>query len=698
MASLTQPSERAAELRKLLNKAGHAYYVLDSPLMEDSVYDSLYKELLELERKWPTLITADSPSQRLGGLPSKGFQSIKHRIPLLSLDNAFNVPELKAWHSRFEKLLVRDININSNKIDGCWEMVGELKIDGNALALSYLEGVLVRAATRGDGSEGEEITANVRTITSIPLSLQMTNPPPWLEVRGEAFIPNENFDAINKDRNLKGDSQFANPRNACAGTLRQLDPQVVASRNLDFFAYSIHLPEEWENETYSLSTPKKQWEALKWLQKVGFKVNPNNELLQNLDEVAEFFAKWESERQNLPYETDGVVIKVNEFSLQQKAGFTQKAPRWAIALKYPAEEVPSKLIKLTYQIGRTGVVTPVAEFEPVALAGTSVSRATLHNANRLAAIDLHSGDTIIIRKAGEIIPEVVRVLKELRPTNAKPLELPEYCPECRTKLIRSEDEAATRCVNTSCPAILRGALRHWVSKSALNVEGLGNKLITQLVDRGLVKSIANIYELNAELLASLERMGIKSADKLIIALAESKKQTWSRQLYGLGIQHVGEANAKALAKAFPNVSDLAEKVCHSPELTQPIYGIGEEISHSLKNWFSNPINQALIRDLKRVGFSLEETEEERRINYKQINNKEGRAKGKTFVITGILSTLSRNDAKALIETEGGEVRSSVSNNTSYLITGDKPGSKLKKAIDLGITILNELELKQLLSR
>ena len=695
MASLTQASIRAAELRKLLNKAGHAYYVLDSPVMEDAIYDSLYKELLDLERQHPAIISSDSPSQRLGGLPAKDFKSSKHRIPLLSLDNAFNLLELKAWHSRIHKLLESDQSIKRR--DRYLEMVGELKIDGNALALSYSEGVLTKAATRGDGSEGEEITANVRTIPSIPLCLQIKNPPPWLEVRGEAFIPNTSFAAINKDRDLKGENQFANPRNACAGTLRQLDPKVVASRNLDFFAYSVHLPREWINQSNSLSNPKEQWEALKWLQKVGFKVNPNNELLKSVDEVERFFEKWESKRQKLPYETDGVVIKLNDFSQQQEAGFTQKAPRWAIALKYPAEEAPSKLIKLTYQIGRTGVVTPVAEFEPVALAGTSVSRATLHNANRLVAIDLHSGDTIVVRKAGEIIPEVVRVLKELRPINAKPLELPEYCPECQTKLSRSDTEAATRCMNTSCPAILRGALRHWVSKSALNVEGLGSKLITQLVEQGLVKSIANIYELNAERLAKLERMGIKSAKKLIIALTESKKQSWSRQLYGLGIQHVGEANAKALAKAFPSVNELAEKACQSPELTKPIYGIGDEIANSLKNWFSNPINQKLITDLKRVGFSLEATEEERKIIDEQINKGESLAHGKIFVITGTLSSFSRNEAKTLIENAGGKVTSSISANTTFLIAGEKAGNKLKKAIALNIKILNEFELKQLLS-
>ena len=353
--SLTQSSERASELRNLLNKAGHAYYILDSPLMEDAIYDQLYRELLDLEQEDPRLITTDSPSQRLGGAPAKGFVNVKHRIPLLSLDNGFNFQELAIWHSRLNKLIEQEPSKGLN--NSVWEMVGELKIDGNALALSYVNGVLVRAATRGDGSKGEEITANVRTITSVPLSLQIKNPPPWLEVRGEAFIPNKQFSTINKERVLKGENQFANPRNACAGTLRQLDPKVVASRHLDFFAYSMHLPEKWMVQANDLKSPTGQLEALEWLKTVGFKINPNTEPLKNLLEVEAFFSNWDTQRQALPYATDGVVIKINEFSLQEKTGFTQKAPRWAIALKYPAAEAPSKLIKITYQVGRTGVVT-----------------------------------------------------------------------------------------------------------------------------------------------------------------------------------------------------------------------------------------------------------------------------------------------------------------------------------------------------
>jgi len=693
--SLTQSSERASELRNLLNKAGHAYYILDSPLMEDAIYDQLYRELLDLEQEDPRLITTDSPSQRLGGAPAKGFVNVKHRIPLLSLDNGFNFQELAIWHSRLNKLIEQEPSKGLN--NSVWEMVGELKIDGNALALSYVNGVLVRAATRGDGSKGEEITANVRTITSVPLSLQIKNPPPWLEVRGEAFIPNKQFSTINKERVLKGENQFANPRNACAGTLRQLDPKVVASRHLDFFAYSMHLPEKWMVQANDLKSPTGQLEALEWLKTVGFKINPNTEPLKNLLEVEAFFSNWDTQRQALPYATDGVVIKINEFSLQEKTGFTQKAPRWAIALKYPAEEAPSKLVRITYQVGRTGVVTPVAEFEPVSLAGTSISRATLHNAKRLASIDLHNGDTIIVRKAGEIIPEVVRVLKELRPLNAKRLEIPLNCPECHSTLIRHEDEVATRCINTSCPAILRGALRHWVSKESMDVEGLGIKLIEQLVDHGLVKSIACLYQLDTALLASLERMGNKSAEKIVTALSLSKEQPWHRQLYGLGIHHIGGTNAKALANAFPNVSALATTACNSPELITPIYGIGSEIAQSLEQWFSNPSNQELIRNLRQVGFSLTATAEEIESNSTQPNKTTAPLQGKTFVLTGAMPSLSRSKAKSLIEQSGGKVNTSVSANTSYLVVGEKAGNKLSKAKKLGVTVINEQELKNLLS-
>ena len=674
--------QRARELRQLLNRAAHAYYVLDAPEMEDPVYDRLYRELLDLEAAHPELVAADSPTQRVGGAPAQGFESVRHRIGLLSLDNAFNTAELEAWFERLLKVLDREPTT-------ALPMVGELKIDGNALALSYEHGVLVRAATRGDGEQGEEITANVRTIGAVPLRLQLDEPPAWLEVRGEAFIPDDTFASINAERDARGEALFANPRNACAGTLRQLDPKVVAARRLDFFAYTLHLPDDWQPR------PASQWESLQWLSRAGFKVNPNAELLPDLAAVEAFFGQWDTGRRQLPYATDGVVVKLNDLRLQDAAGFTQKAPRWAIALKYPAEEAPSKLLRLACQVGRTGVVTPVAEFEPVPLAGTTVSRATLHNADRLAELDLHAGDTIVVRKAGEIIPEVVRVLSELRPAGAPRLELPHTCPECSSELVREEGEAATRCVNSSCPAILRGALRHWVSKGALDVDGLGSKLIEQLVDRGLVGSIADLYRLDAALLASLERMGQKSADNLVAALEASKAQPWHRQLYGLGIHHVGEVNAKALAAAFPSAAELATAASETPELITGVYGIGGEIAQSLQQWFATAANQTLLGQLEQMGFSLALSAQELEAAAQRANSSAALA-GQTFVLTGTLPSMSRSQAQALIEAAGGKVSGSVSKKTSYVVAGEEAGSKLSKAESLGVTVLDEAGLKALL--
>jgi len=676
-------AERAAELRLLLNTAAHAYYVLDAPVMEDPVYDRLYRELLELEASHPALRSADSPTQRVGGAPAEGFSSVEHRIGLLSLDNAFSIEELEAWYARLLKVLDREDSL---------AMVSELKIDGNALALSYEHGVLVRAATRGDGERGEEITANVRTIASVPLRLQLDEPPAWVEVRGEALIPDGTFAAINAERAARGEALFANPRNACAGTLRQLDPKVVAARRLDFFAYTLHLPAGWAG-------PSSQWESLQWLAAAGFKVNPNAQLCPDLTAVEVFFERWETGRRALPYATDGVVVKLNDLRLQDAAGFTQKAPRWAIALKYPAEEAPSKLLRLSCQVGRTGVVTPVAEFEAVPLAGTMVSRATLHNADRLAELDLHAGDTIVVRKAGEIIPEVVRVLGELRPAGASRLQLPHSCPECRSELVREEGEAATRCVNSSCPAILRGSLRHWVSKGALDVDGLGSKLIEQLVERGLVGSIADLYRLDAALLASLERMGETSATKLVEALEASKAQPWHRQLYGLGIHHVGEVNAKALARSFGSAAELGHAACETPELITAIHGIGDEIAQSLQQWFATPANQQLLEQLEAVGFGLALSDAERAAAQQAARN--GNADtplaGQTFVLTGTLPSLSRSQAQELIETAGGKVSGSVSKKTSYVVAGSEAGSKLAKAESLGVAVLDEAGLLTLLS-
>ena len=691
MPSLQKPPiERAAELRQLLNQAAHAYYVLDAPLMEDTVYDRLYRELQDLETAHPSLLAADSPTQRVGGEPTEGFTSVAHRIPLLSLDNAFNLDELNSWHERLLRVLDRSA-------EATLALVGELKIDGNALALTYEKGLLVRAATRGDGNNGEEITANVRTIATIPLRLQLDSPPEWAEVRGEAFLPDATFAAINAEREARGDMLFANPRNACAGTLRQLDPRVVASRRLDFFAYTLHLPTD--SAANALANPERrpttQWDGLEWLVGAGFRVNPNRQLCPDLKEIQDFCRHWQEARHQLPYATDGVVVKLNELTLQDEAGFTKKAPRWAIALKFPAEEAPSRLLRVVAQVGRSGTVTPVAEFEPVALAGTTVSRATLHNADRLKELDLHLGDTVVVRKAGEIIPEVVRVLMELRPARALSASLPEDCPECGSVLVRESNEAATRCVNSSCPAILRGSLRHWVSKGALDVDGLGSRLIEQLVDRGLVGSLADLYRLDAALLSSLERMGSKSAQNLINALAASKSQPWHRQLYGLGIRHVGEVNAKALARAFPSGEQLATASTHNPEGITAVFGIGGEIAESLQQWFSGPANRTLLNELKQLGFSLSAAAEGSGQG-DQPGHHSQHLTGQTFVLTGTLPNLSRSDAQALIEAAGGKVSGSVSKKTTYVVAGDAAGSKLTKAADLNIPVLDEQALKELL--
>jgi DNA ligase (NAD+) len=684
------PAGRAQELRALLNRAAHAYYVLDAPFLEDAVYDRLYRELEELEAAHPELIQPDSPTRRVGGEPAEGFQSVAHRIGLLSLDNAFSIEELESWYERLLRALDR-------RPDTALAMVGELKIDGNALALSYEDGVLVRAATRGDGERGEEITANVRTIQSVPLRLQLEHPPAWLEVRGEALIPDATFAAINEERQRRGEPAFANPRNACAGTLRQLDARVVAERRLDFYAYTLHLPPRWQAAGDDPAEPSSQWESLQWLRQVGFRVNPNTERLPDLAAVAAFFQAWEERRHDLAYATDGVVVKLDDLRLQADAGFTQKAPRWAIALKYAAEEAPTRLRRLVVQVGRTGAVTPVAEFEPVPLAGTTVSRATLHNADRVAELALHEGDTVVVRKAGEIIPEVVRVLPDLRPPGARPLALPHICPECGSELVRESGEAATRCVNNGCPAILRGSLRHWVSKAALDVDGFGSRLIEQLVDRGVVRGIPDLYRLGAAELASLERLGERSAASRVEALAASRSRPWARQLYGLGIHHVGEVNARALARAFPSAAELEAAAMLSPERLTEVHGIGETIAESLRQWFATAANQELLVELERVGFPLAADEAERQAAAGGgAGGGAGALTGQTFVITGTLPSLSRREAQTLIEAAGGKVSGSVSRKTSYVVAGEEAGSKLSKAEALGVPVLDEAGLRALL--
>jgi DNA ligase (NAD+) len=675
---------RVQELRQLLQEASYAYYVLDNPIMEDAVYDRLYRELQDLEMQYPELVTLESPTQRVGEKPTSKFSSVRHNIPLYSLENAFNIEEFAKWQERWQRY--------APKLD-TFEYVCELKIDGNALALTYENGVLVRGATRGDGVTGEDITQNVRTIRSIPLRLKAETPPPVVEVRGEAFLPLDVFEQINQEREEAGEPLFANPRNAAAGTLRQLDPRIVDRRRLDFFAYTLHIPEKGSGEESTptsdslASTLPTQWEALEFLQKLGFRVNPNRKLCASLEDVRDYYNSWDTERRNLPYMTDGVVVKLNSLALQEQLGFTQKFPRWAIALKYPAEEAPTRVEAIAINVGRTGALTPLAHLHPVQLAGTTVQRATLHNSDYIAQLDLRVGDTVIIRKAGEIIPEVVRVLPELRPANAQSFQMPTHCPVCNQPVVRPLGEAVTRCINASCPAILKAALTHWASRNALDINGLGEKIVQQLVDRGVVHSVADLYDLTAERLASLERMGKKLAEKLVGAIADSKTKPWSRVLYGLGIRHVGSVNAQTLTQQFPTVEQLTGA---SAADIEGVYGIGPEIAQSVAQWFKVPANQALIDRLRRAGLQLAaQIKTTAQVQSQPLS-------GKTFVLTGTLPTLKRDEAKELIENAGGKVTNSVSSKTDYVVVGEDAGSKLEKAQALGITQLSESQLLEIL--
>jgi DNA ligase (NAD+) len=690
MTVASKIKQKVVQLREQLQKAGYAYYVLDNPIMEDAVYDQLYRQLQDLETKYPELVTTDSPTQRVGDKPASKFTSVKHNIPLYSLENAFNSEELAKWETRWQRQL-EDIPD--------FQYVCELKIDGSAIALTYENGILVRGATRGDGVIGEEITQNIKTIRTIPLRLSLANLPSRVEVRGEAFLPLAVFQQINQERNKLGEALFANPRNAAAGTLRQLDSKIVAQRQLNFFAYTLHIIESrgailapLKNEEIGISSPSNQWQSLELLQQMGFLVNPNRKLCNSLAEVAAYFEEWDTGRKNLPYMTDGVVVKLNDYELQRRLGFTQKFPRWAIALKYPAEESPTTVKDIIVNVGRTGAVTPMAIMQPVQLAGTTVQRATLHNSDRVTELDIRVGDTVIVRKAGEIIPEVVKVLTALRPSGTIPYQMPTHCPECNSPLVRPPNEAVTRCVSISCPAILRGSIIHWASRNALDIRGLGERIAILLINNNLVKSVADLYALTVEQIASLERMGSKSAENLIQAIAESKSQTYGRILYGLGIRYVGSVNAKILAESFPTIEKLSQA---SFESIEAVYGIGEEIAQSVFEWLRIPKNQALIQQLQTVGLQFSNSED----SYSHDNNQSNQAlAGKTFVLTGTLPTLKRDEATKLIEQAGGKVTSSISKKTDYLLIGENPGSKLAKAEKLGIPQLTEAELLELLNK
>ncbi|NET57463.1 MAG: NAD-dependent DNA ligase LigA [Symploca sp. SIO2E6] len=796
---MTQPNpeveQRVQELRQLLQKASYAYYVLDNPIIEDGVYDQLYRELQELETQYPELVAPDSPTQRVGEKPASHFSSVKHNIPLYSLENAFNLEEFTKWQERWQRYASTmpqedgdagtrgrgdagtrrggDEEEKGDKEDKgdkgdkeeealfpsafcllpsalLLQYVCELKIDGSALALTYENGVLVRGVTRGDGITGEDITQNVRTIRSIPLRLNLDQPPAVVEVRGEAFLPVAVFEQINREREQADEPLFANPRNAAAGTLRQLDSRIVAQRRLDFFPYTLHINTQervnekrvgetskqtrrrGDAETWRREIPPKisltpqeptiphspspiphlnsQWEALEFLASIGFRVNPHRQLCSSIQDVQQYYNYWDTNRHNLSCLTDGVVVKLNAFALQEQLGFTQKFPRWAIALKYPAQEAPTRVEAISINVGRTGALTPLAHLQPVQLAGTTVQRATLHNRDFIAQLDLRVGDTAIVRKAGEIIPEIVRILPELRPPDTPPFQMPSHCPACDSQVVHQEGEAVTRCLNTSCPAILKGAITHWVSRKALDINGLGEKIVQQLVDQGLVCAVADLYDLTVEQLTELERLGTKSAEKLVNAIANSQTQTWSRVLYGLGIRHVGSVNAQTLTQQFPTVEQLSAA---SPADIEGVYGIGTEIAHSVSEWFGQQSNQTLISRLRAAGLqlanSVETTAEftsasvqkpgflERNANISSLSLPETRFLGKSFVITGTLPTMKREEAKELIQQAGGKVNNSISSKTDYLIVGEKVGSKLEKAQKLGITQLSEAQLLELLS-
>lgn len=661
MDTKTQERARLLELRALLQRAAHAYYVLDAPIMADETYDQLYRELVALEQRYPEWVTPDSPTQRVGGAPSQEFPPLVHPTPLYSLDNAFDFAEMQAWQERWQKWW-----------PGEWPQdlyICELKIDGVALNLYYEQGVLVWGATRGDGVTGEEITANVRTIRTIPLRLQTDQPPERVEVRGEAFLPQPVFVALNAQRQAAGEPPFANPRNATAGTLRQLDPRIVAQRRLDFFAYGVG----------SGLAVTSQQELLTLLAQWGFRVNPHSQVCPDLAAVRAYYQRWVQQRQTLPYGTDGIVVKINAVAMQTALGFTQKSPRWAIAWKFPAATAIATVQGVTVQVGRTGVLTPVAELTPVRLAGTQVTRATLHNQQRIQELDVHLGDRVVVRKAGEVIPEVVQVLRELRPPEAVPYRFPSHCPECGQPVVQVADEAATRCVNRRCPGIIREQVNHWASRDALDIRGLGGKVAHQLVALGWVTTVADLYDLTAERLQSLERWGAKSAANLIAAIDRSRQQPWARVLYGLGIRHVGVGTATLLASHFPSASALSQasaaELCALP-------GVGVEIAQAVHSWFADAENQALLARLAQAGLQL----------HQEVAPPGGVLAGKIVVLTGTLPHLTRAQAKALIERAGGKVATSVTTRTNYVVVGSEPGAKLEKAVALGIPLLSEAEL------
>lgn len=667
--------ERAADLaeadklRQEIRHNEYLYYVLDAPELTDAEYDSLMARLRELEARYPDSIPADSPTQRVGGRASSQFTEVRHLEPLLSLGNVFSAEELRAFDERVQGGLPAGSKV---------EYVMEPKIDGLACSLIYENGKLVRAATRGDGVVGENVTANVRTIRSIPLTLKVPEGeavPELLDVRGEVYMPRQAFMRLNEQRAERGESEFANPRNAAAGSLRQLDPQVTASRSLSFFAYYL----------VGEGAQPKHSESLALLARYGFKVSENYKVVENIDEAIKYIGDFNELRQGLAYDTDGAVIKVNDVYQQRILGATGKDPRWATAYKYPPEQAETTLEDIDWRVGRTGVLTPTAVLTPVKLSGSVISRATLHNEDFIRAKDIRIGDRVVINKAGEIIPEVLRVVAEKRTGDEKEVEIPSLCPECGWHVERQGEEAAIRCTNPHCPALGREGLIHFVSRDAMNIDGCGPSVINALLDAGLVRDAADLYSLRKEDLLKLERMGKKSADNLLAALSESKKNELDKLLFALGIRHVGAKVARILATEFGSMEKLQQA---QPEELAQIRDIGDKIAESAVTWLNVPANIDLVERLAAAGLTMTFTP--------PASQEDNPFFGKTLVFTGTMPTLGRAEAKTMAQDVGAKVSGSVSKKTDYVIAGAEAGSKLEKAQQLGVTVIDEAEFLRLL--
>lgn len=667
--------ERAADLaeadklRREIRHNEYLYYVLDAPEITDAEYDRMMVRLRELEARYPDSIPADSPTQRVGGRASSQFTEVRHLEPLLSLGNVFSTEELRAFDERVRSGLPAGSKV---------EYVMEPKIDGLACSLIYENGKLVRAATRGDGVVGENVTANVRTIRSIPLTLKVPDGeavPELLDVRGEVYMPRQAFMRLNEQRAERGESEFANPRNAAAGSLRQLDPQVTASRSLSFFAYYL----------VGEGAQPKHSESLALLAHYGFKVSENYKVVENIDEAIKYIGDFNELRQGLSYDTDGAVIKVNDVYQQRILGATGKDPRWATAYKYPPEQAETTLEDIDWRVGRTGVLTPTAVLAPVKLSGSVISRATLHNEDFIRAKDIRIGDRVIINKAGEIIPEVLRVVVEKRTGDEKEVEIPSVCPECGWRVERQGEEAAIRCTNPHCPALGREGLIHFVSRDAMNIDGCGPSVINALLDAGLVRDAADLYSLRKENLLKLERMGEKSADNLLTALAESKKNELDKLLFALGIRHVGAKVARILATEFGSMEKLQQA---QPEDLAQIRDIGDKIAESAVTWLNVPANIDLVERLAAAGLTMTFTP--------PASQEDNPFFGKTLVFTGTMPTLGRAEAKTMAQDVGAKVSGSVSKKTDYVIAGAETGSKLEKAQQLGVTVIDEAEFLRLL--